>query len=204
MAGSLQRASSALSSGNLAAAAAALAEMAGQLDSLQDQQSNDQEIAAAINALEAARQGLATQADRAAAAASNSTPGVNAPAAATGTGTGASPGNGNAPGNGSGNGAGAGSGSSGSGGSGAGSGSGTPAKPSEKLYVPGQPIPGVAQNDPGPLGPGQDVPLTPYMQVIQAYRQAALNATDRSLIPGSQRDLVREYFSRLGEPQVTP
>ena len=40
------------------------------------------------------------------------------------------------------------------------------------------------------------------MQVIQAYQQAALNATDRSLIPGSQRDLVREYFSRLGETQI--
>jgi len=72
------------------------------------------------------------------------------------------------------------------------------------LYVPGQPVPGILQNDPSPLGPGQDVPLTPYTQVIQAYRQAALNATNRSLIPGSQRDLVREYFSRLGETQVVP
>jgi hypothetical protein len=64
-------------------------------------------------------------------------------------------------------------------------------------------VPGQFENEPTPLGPGQDVPLIPYTQVVQAYRQAALDATDRSLIPGSQRDLVREYFSRLGEP-VTP
>ena len=68
---------------------------------------------------------------------------------------------------------------------------------------PGQPVPGQFENEPTPLGPGQEVPLTPYTQVVQGYRQAALDATDRSLIPGSQRDLVREYFSRLGEP-VTP
>jgi len=65
--------------------------------------------------------------------------------------------------------------------------------------VPGQPIPGQVVNDPTPLGPGQDVPLTPYTQVVQAYQQAALDATNQSLIPGSERDLVREYFSRLGE-----
>ena len=65
--------------------------------------------------------------------------------------------------------------------------------------MPGQPVPGQSQNDPTPLGPGQDVPLSPYSQVIQAYQQAALNATDRSLIPGSERDLVRQYFSQLGE-----
>ena len=212
MAASLQRASSALSKGDLAAAAAALSETAGQLDSLQDQQSNDQEIAAAINALEGARQGLAAQADRDAAAASgaNGTSGAS-PA----SGSGAS-GNGNANGNGNGNGSssgsgtgngtgnGTGTGSSGTGSSGSGSGTGDAAKPGEMLYVPGQPVPGILQNDPSPLGPGQDVPLTPYTQVIQAYRQAALNATNRSLIPGSQRDLVREYFSRLGEIQAVP
>ncbi|HAF19923.1 MAG TPA: hypothetical protein DCK96_09280, partial [Chloroflexi bacterium] len=71
--------------------------------------------------------------------------------------------------------------------------------PSEKLYVPGQPVPGQQENDPTPLGPGQDVPLTPYTQVIQSYQQAALDATNQSLIPGSERDLVREYFAGLGE-----
>jgi hypothetical protein len=35
--------------------------------------------------------------------------------------------------------------------------------------------------------------------VIQAYQQAALDATNQSLIPGSERDLVRQYFSQLGE-----
>ena len=207
MASSLQRASSALSKGDLAAAAAALSETAGQLDSLQDQQTNDQEIAAAINALEAARQGLAAQADRDAAAASSASGNASASAAASAAaGNGQGNGSGNANGNGSGNGAGTGTGTgSGSGGSSSGgSGSGDAAKPSEKLYVPGQPLPGIVQNDPGPLGPGQDVPLTPYTQVIGAYQQAALNATNRSLIPGSQRDLVREYFSRLGESQVVP
>jgi hypothetical protein len=210
LAASLQRASSALSKGDLAAAAAALSATAGQLDSLQDQQSNDQEIAAAINALEGARQGLAAQADRDAAAASgaNGTSGAS-PASgsgASGNGNANGNGNGNGSGTGTGNGAGSGTGtgSSGTGSSGSGSGTGDAAKPGEMLYVPGQPVPGILQNDPSPLGPGQDVPLTPYTQVIQAYRQAALNATNRSLIPGSQRDLVREYFSRLGETQVVP
>jgi len=63
----------------------------------------------------------------------------------------------------------------------------------------GQPVPGRSENDPTPLGPGQDVPLSPYSQVIQAYQQAALDATNQSLIPGSERDLVRQYFSQLGE-----
>jgi hypothetical protein len=67
------------------------------------------------------------------------------------------------------------------------------------VYVPGQPVPGQQENDPTPLGPGQDVPLTPYTQVIQSYQQAALDATSQSLIPGSEQDLVREYFARLGE-----
>ena len=207
MAASLQRASSALSKGDLAAAAAALSEAAGQLDSLQDQQSNDQEIAAAINALEGARQGLAAQADRAAAAASGVGASGASPASgsgASGNGNGNGTGNGNSSRNGTGSGTGTGTGSSGTGSSGSGSGTGDAAKPGEKLYVPGQPVPGILQNDPSPLGPGQDVPLTPYTQVIQAYRQAALNATNRSLIPGSQRDLVREYFSRLGETQAVP
>ena len=212
MAASLQRASSALSKGDLAAAAAALGETAGQLDSLQDQQSNDQEIAAAINALEGARQGLAAQADRDAAAASAASGNSGASPAAASAGAGSGNGNGTGTGNGSangtgnaaGSGTGTGTGSSGSGSSGSGTGTGDAAKPGEKLYVPGQPVPGILQNDPAPLGPGQDVPLTPYTQVIQAYRQAALNATNRSLIPGSQRDLVREYFSRLGESAVVP
>ena len=63
-------------------------------------------------------------------------------------------------------------------------------------------MPGQSENDPTPLGPGQDVPLSPYTQVIEAYQQAALDATDQSLIPGSERDLVREYFSQLGEPRA--
>jgi hypothetical protein len=40
--------------------------------------------------------------------------------------------------------------------------------------------------------------------VLQAYQQAALDATSQTLIPGSERDLVREYFSALGEPQTGP
>jgi hypothetical protein len=198
MAASLQRASSALSSGDVAGAAGALSDVAGQLDSLQDQQSNDQAIASAINGLEAARAGLAAQADS-----------DSAGSAAAGAGAGGSPaasaGAGNGSGNGSGTGTGTGSGGGGSGGTGgvgaggSGSGSGSAAKPGERLYVPGQPIPGQVVNDPTPLGPGQDVPLTPYTQVVQAYQQAALDATNQSLIPGSERDLVREYFSRLGE-----
>jgi uncharacterized protein YoxC len=203
MAASLQRASAALSSGDVAAAAGALSDVAGQLDSLQDQQSNDQAIASAINGLEAARAGLAAQADRDAAGSAAAGAGAGgSPSAAAGAGNG----NGSGSGNGTGSGSGSGSGGSGSGGTGgvgaggSGSGSGTAAKPGERLYVPGQPIPGQVVNDPSPLGPGQDVPLTPYTQVVQAYQQAALDATNQSLIPGSERDLVREYFSRLGEP----
>src|SRR5438270_786207 len=91
-----------------------------------------------------------------------------------------------------------GTGGTGSQGSGSGSGSGTSS--TERVYVPGQPVPGQTQNDPTPLGPGQDVPLTPYNQVIQGYQQAAQDATDQSLIPGSERDLIHQYFSQLGEP----
>ena len=199
MAAALQRASDALSSGDLGTASAALNDLAGQLDSLQNQQNNDQQIASAINGLEAARQALAEQADRDAAG-SPATAGAGASPVA-----GASPagdGNGNANGNGNGSGSGSGNGNGGSGGTGSngsGSGTGTAAKPSEELYVPGHPAPGQQENDPTPLGPGQDVPLTPYTQVIQSYQQAALDATNQSLIPGSERDLVREYFARLGE-----
>jgi hypothetical protein len=194
MAASLQSASSALSSGDFASAAAALTDLAGQLDSLQAQQNTDQQVASAINSLEIARQELAAQADRDAA-------GAGAANASTGASPGASGGAGNGNGNTSGNGNGNGTGSRGTGGTGAsgsGSGSGQGAKPSEKLFVPGQPVPGQFENDPTPLGPGQNVPLTPYTQVVQAYRQAALDATVQSLIPGSERDLVREYFSTLG------
>ena len=203
MAASLQSASSALAAGNYAAAAAALTDMAGQLDSLQAQQTTDQQVASAINGLESARQELAAQADRDAAAAgaargsAGASPGASA---GTGNGNGGSGSGGSGSGNGgSGTGSGnGGSGSNGNGASGSGSGSGQGTKPSEKLFVPGQPVPGQFENDPTPLGPGQDVPLTPYSQVVQAYRRAALDATDLSLIPGSERDLVREYFSTLG------
>jgi chemotaxis protein histidine kinase CheA len=200
MAASLSRASSALAAGDYAAAAAALSDMAGQLDSLQAQQNTDAQVAAGINSLEAARQELAAQADRDAAAAGGGSSAGASPASGNGNGSGSSPGNGTSNGNGNGNGSGgSGSGgSSGHGSSGSGTGSGQGSKPSEKLFVPGQPVPGQFENDPTPLGPGQDVPLTPYTQVVQAYQQAALDATDQSLIPGSERDLVREYFSTLG------
>jgi hypothetical protein len=199
MAASLSRASSALAAGDYAAAAAALSDMAAQLDSLQAQQNTDAQVAAAINSLEAARQELAAQADRDAAATSGSAAAASGNANAGGS-PGASPGagNNNGNGNGSGNGGSGSGGSNGHGSSGSGSGSGQGSKPSEKLFVPGQPVPGQFENDPTPLGPGQDVPLTPYTQVVQAYGKAALDATDQSLIPGSERDLVREYFSTLG------
>ena len=198
MAASLSRASSALAAGDYAAAAAALNDMAGQLDSLQAQQNTDAQVAAGINSLEAARQELAAQVDRDAAAASGTASAGASPgaSAAAGNGNGNSNTNGNVNGNGSGTGGSG--GSNGHGASGSGSGSGQGSKPSEKVFVPGQPVPGQFENDPTPLGPGQDVPLTPYTQVVQAYGKAALDATDQSLIPGSERDLVREYFSTLG------
>ena len=197
MAASLSRASSALAAGDYAAAAAAMSDLAGQLDSLQAQQNTDAQVAAAVNSLEAARQELAAQADRDAAAARGGSNAGASPGAGNGSGNGNS-GNGNGNGNGSGGSGSGGGGSNGRGNSGSGSGSGTGSKPSEKLFVPGQPVPGQFENDPTPLGPGQDVPLTPYTQVVQAYGKAALDATDQSLIPGSERDLVREYFSTLG------
>lgn len=208
MAASLQQASDALSNGDLAAASAALSALAGQLDSLQNQQNNDQQIASAINGLEAARQALAAQADRDAAGSGAASGGAGASPAASasgaeGNGSGNGTGNGNGTGtgnaNGNGNGSGGSGGTAGTGSSGSGSGTGTAARPGEKVYVPGQPVPGQQENDPTPLGPGQDVPLTPYTQVIQSYQQAALDATSKSLIPGSEQDLVREYFARLGE-----
>ena len=218
MAASMQKASDALASGDLGGAAAALNDLSGQLDALQQQVSNDQEIAAAVNGLEGARQQLATQADRDAGAASASPATGSSPASGssatsgsgsgtgsgTGSGNGAGNGSGTGSGNGNGSGSGGGGGSGGTGGvgaSGSGAGAGTAAKPTESLYVPGQPVPGQSENDPTPLGPGQNVPLTPYTQVVQAYQQAALDAANQSLIPGSERDLIREYFSSLGESQ---
>jgi chemotaxis protein histidine kinase CheA len=204
MAATLQRASSALSSGDIASAGGALSDLATQMDSLQDQQNNDQAIAAAINGLEAARQGLAAQAN------SDATGGGGTAAASPAAAASAAAGNGSGNGTGTGTGSGSGGtgngngGTGGQGGSGSGSGSGSAANPGERLYVPGQPIPGQVITDPAPLGPGQDVPLTPYTQVVQAYQQAALDATGQSLIPGSERDLVREYFSRLGESAAAP
>ncbi|HSS62729.1 MAG TPA: hypothetical protein VLK30_14845 [Candidatus Limnocylindrales bacterium] len=209
MASSLQQASSALASGNTSAAALALNNVAGQLDSLQQQQSNDQEIAAAINALEAARQQLAAQADRDAAQAagtgSSASPGARSSPGSPGQGNGSGNGNGNQ-GSGNGNGSGTGNGNGGSGGtggqgqSGSGAGAGSAAQGTERVYVPAPPAAGQQENDPTPLGPGQDVPTTPYGQVIQAYQQAALDAAQQSLIPGSEQDLIRAYFSSLGEP----
>src|SRR5215472_10777174 len=92
MAAAMQQASGALAQGDLSAASQDLSTLAGQLDSLQQQMSNDQEIAAAINSLEAARQQLATQADRDAAQSSASA----SPAAGASPGTqGATNGSGN-------------------------------------------------------------------------------------------------------------
>jgi len=218
---SLSKASSSLQNGDASSAASALNDVASQLDSLQQQQNTDQAVASAINGLEAARQELATQADRdargqggqpnAGASASpgagtspGSGAGASPGASGSGSGNGSGTGNGTGTGNGSGTGTGSGSGSgsggtNGTGSSGSGTGSGSGATSTERVYVPGQPVPGQSQNDPTPLGPGQDVPLSPYSQVIQAYQQAALDATDQSLIPGSERDLVRQYFSQLGE-----
>lgn len=203
MAASLQQASSALSSGDVSAAAAALNNVAGQLDSLQQLVNNDQDIAAAINGLEAARAQLASQADRDAGRSSGQASG-SPTAGASGSGNGAGSGNGNGSGSGSGGGTGSGSGNGsggtgGQGASGSGAGSGSAAQSTERVYVPAPPVPGQSENDPTPLGPGQDVPLTPYAQVIQAYEQTALDAANQSLIPGSERDLIRAYFSSLGE-----
>jgi hypothetical protein len=204
---SLSKASSSLKSGDTNSAAQALNDVASQLDSLQQQQNTDQAVASAINGLESARQELARQADRdakgqgaQAKAGASASPGASPGAGASPSGNGNGNGNGNGSGNGTGSGTGSGSGGSGGTGSnGSGTGSGSGAASTERVYVPGQPVPGQSQNDPTPLGPGQDVPLSPYSQVIQAYQQAALDATDQSLIPGSERDLVRQYFSQLGE-----
>jgi hypothetical protein len=215
MAASLQQASSALASGDASAAAIALNQVASQLDSLQQQVSNDQEIAAAINGLEAARQQLAAQADR---DAGQATPGSTGSTGSSGAqASGAGNGNGNGTGNGGSGSGGSGSGGSGSGGSGnggsgsggtggqgssgSGAGSGTGAQSTERVYVPAPATSGQPDTEPPPLGPGQDVPLTPYTQVIQAYQQAALDAAGQSLIPGSEQDLIRAYFSSLGEPK---
>ena len=211
MAASLQQASSAIAGGDAGAAATALNTVASQLDSLQQQENNDQEIAAAINGLEAARQQLAAQADRDAGQASASA----SPGSSSGSGgaqaSGGGSGNGNGTGNGNGNSgsgnSGSGSGGSGSGGtggqgsSGSGAGQGSSAQSTERVYVPAPASSEQPDTEPPPLGPGQDVPLTPYTQVIQAYQQAALDAADQSLIPGSEQDLIRAYFSSLGEPK---
>jgi hypothetical protein len=208
MQASLQKASAALAGGDLVAAGGALNEVASELDSLQAQETNDQAIAAAINGLEASRQQLANQADRDSGSSpaqgqSGASPTAGNGGSGTGTGNGSGNGNnGSGSGNGTGSGGGGSGGTGGQGGSGSGAGSGNAAASTEKVYVPAPPVPGQPENDPTPLGPGQDVPLTPYTQVIQAYQQVALDATNQSLIPGSESDLIRQYFSSLGETGV--
>src|SRR5256886_15572305 len=107
MSASLQKASPTLADGDLIGAELALQGLAGQLDALQQQENNDQETAAAINGLEAARQQLASQADRAAGQSPATAP---ASPRASGSGNGNSNGNGNGSANGSGNGNGNGNG----------------------------------------------------------------------------------------------
>ena len=220
---SLQQASSSLAAGDTAGAASALEGEASRLDSLDRAVANDNEIASAINGLESARNELARQADQDAAgqsgqAAAGGAPGASPSASGsssgpgngtgspngsgTGIGTGSAPGSGSGTGTGIGTGTGAGNGSGGTGGQGAGgsgSGRGNGGQSTERIYVPGQPVPGQSEDTPTPLGPGQDVPMSPYTQVIPAYEKAALDVIDHSAVPGSERDLVRSYFSSLGE-----
>jgi len=210
---SLKNAAQALQAGDNGAAQQALNEAANQLQSLDQAQQNDQAVASAISALEAARAELAQQADRDAGQTAGTGPSASGSPGATASGSGAGSGNGNDNGNGSGtgtgngnaNGSGNGSGSgSGTGNHGSGSGSGTGAQATEKIFVPAPLVPGQSEDQPTPLGPGQDVPLSPYSQVITAYQKAALDVIDRSLVPGSEKDLVREYFSSLGDSGAAP
>lgn len=218
MSDSLKKASNALQAGDNTSAQQALNDVASQLQSLDQAQQNDQAVASAISALESARGELARQADRDAGqaagtnpsasgnpgASGSGNPGASASGSGTGngngnggTGTGTGNGNGNGNGNGTGTGTGSGNGT-GTGNHGSGTGSGTGAQSTEKIFVPAPLVPGQSEDQPTPLGPGQDVPLSPYSQVITAYQKAALNVIDRSLVPGSEKDLVREYFSSLG------
>src|SRR5260370_157195 len=116
MAASLQQASTALANGDVGGAAIALNNVARQLDSLQQQVDNNQDIASAINGLEAARQQLASQADRdAGQATSPASPGTgsgNPQASGSGNGNGNANGNGNGSGTGNGSGSGRGRGGS--------------------------------------------------------------------------------------------
>ena len=205
---SLQSASDALARGDQAAAARALDDASRQLDDLQGAQQTDREVASAVDSLESAREELARQADQDAGTPSGSSAG---PGASASPGAGASPGhasggtggnNGNGNGTGTGSGTGNGSGSGGGTGSqGSGSGSGGAGQASERIYVPGAPVPGQSEDQPTPLGPGQDVPLSPVTQVLPQYEHTALDVLDHSLVPGSEKDLVRDYFSSLGEPE---
>ncbi len=210
MSDSLKKASNALNAGDDASAQQALNDVASQLESLDQAEQNDQAVASAISALESARGELAQQADRDAGQANSGT-GANSSASGSpnpsgsgsgignGNGNGTGTGNGNGNGNGTGTGSGSGSGT-GTGNHGSGTGSGTGAQSTERIFIPAPPVPGQSEDQPTPLGPGQDVPLSPYSQVITAYQKAALDVIDRSLVPGSEKDLVREYFSSLGEP----
>jgi hypothetical protein len=213
MSSSLKNAAQALQAGDNSAAQQALGDVASQLQSLDQAQQNDQAVASAISSLEAARAELAQQADRDAGHATGANPAASgspsAAASGSGTGNGAGNGNGTSTGTGNGNGNGSGNGNGGGGATGTGShgsgtGSGTGAQATEKIFVPAPLVPGQSEDQPTPLGPGQDVPLSPYSQVITAYQKAALDVIDRSLVPGSEKDLVREYFSSLGDLGAGP
>jgi hypothetical protein len=191
---SLQQASTDLKKGDTQSAAGDLEQAAQQLDSLQQQEDNASEVNQARNALESARQQLAQQADRDAGRVPQPQANNGQPAGGTSGSSQGQPGQ-------TGSGSGAQQASSGQAGQtgrqGSGSGGGNAAAPTERIFVPGQPAPGEQANQPEPLGPGQEVPLRPYTEVVNSYQQAALDVVENASIPASQKDLVRDYFSSI-------
>jgi len=211
---SLQKASDALKNGDTAAAEAALNQAAAQTDQLQSGEDFAGDAAQAANGLQQAKGPLEQQAQSQAQGGQGSQGQVQQGQGQQGQGQqgqgqgqgqqGQGQGQGQQ-GQGTGQGQqGQGQGQQGQGQGGQGQGGGQNggqtggAKSTEKVYVPSQGDPtGQGQNQGS--GQGTDANLVPYEQVYADYKAAALNQVDRADIPQSERDLVNQYFTNLGQ-----
>lgn len=101
-------------------------------------------------------------------------------------------------GGGTGNGSGASKGGAGAGsGNGSGSGSGGNKRPSDQVFVGGQP--GTSQQVVGKhLGDGYKVKTTDYQNVLPGFEKTALQGLGSQVVSPSDENLVRDYFSSLG------
>jgi hypothetical protein len=217
LANALQQASSALASGQTAAASQALGASSSELQSLAGSASAAAGVAAAADAAAAAKAGVAAAADAdpgggggsgsaggsASGGQGSGSPSASGSGSGTGTGTGSGTGAGSGSGSGTGSGTGSGSGSGGSGGSGGQGASGSggshsgAAGANDQLFVPGSGNQPFGDPQSFQLGSGQNVPTQALSSVLAQFQAFVLQTLDRSGFAPGDRDLVRQYFASL-------